>query len=676
MIIQFKNLKLTETDGKLTLFGFPFVEINVAGRNKPYSFGAVGSKLICSSEVERLTYDSFIKKDQRLKLVQKNELIKVTTTFENYKDTNAISVVTEVENISKQVVTLENVSTLVFPLEIPLEKTAEAYLYKFTQGHHGECQPVKTSVYDLGLTSIVSTGQKRVSGMNVGSWSTKEELPQGIIEYNGKWLMFQIESNNSWYYEIGDRKRSLYLYMGGATESFGSWTKTLEPFERYITKTAVLSFGQDLNGVIGEMTKYRRKIAGKRLADEKLPCIFNEYMHLSWDCPSEDRVKIYAPKAREAGSEYYVIDCGWHDEQVGYLYPFVGKWKESSVRFPSGVKTICNYIKSLGMKAGLWIEPEVVGVKCSEMIEYYGEECFLHRHGKKIQVCDRYFLDFRKEKVVKYLTETICRMVEDYGAEYIKLDYNQDLGVGCDGEDGFGEGLERCANAYLAWIDSVRKKFPNVIFETCASGGMRMDYQTLRRFSITSTSDQTDYLKYPYIACNILSAVLPEQAAVWSYPVGMVGKFEQDFTATSEWVEKFISKEQIIMNMINAFLGRMHLASHLELLSDDKFDLVKEGVEYYNKLSKIKRSALPVFPLGFKRIKDMIVAGGLETEKKLYLAVWNLGENASVRIPIEESASAECVYPKGENVEILLDKKEIIVQLKACTARFFEILKK
>lgn len=93
-------------------------------------------------------------------------------------------------------------------------------------------------------------------------------------------------------------------------------------------------------------------------------------------------------------------------------------------------------VRSLGMKAGLWIEPEVVGYQCEEMLAYYDEDCFLHRYGKKICTMGRYFLNFRNAKVVDYLTDTIRRMVEEYGAEYIKMDYNQDMGIGTGAERG------------------------------------------------------------------------------------------------------------------------------------------------------------------------------------------------------------------------------------------------
>jgi alpha-galactosidase len=254
-------------------------------------------------------------------------------------------------------------------------------------------------------------------------------------------------------------------------------------------------------------------------------------------------------------------------------------------------------------------------------------------------------------------------MVEDYGADYIKLDFNQDAGVGTD-YLAFcaGEGLEQCANAYLKWIDGIRKRFPNVLFETCSSGGMRMDYRTLSNFSIVSTSDQTDYSKYPYVAGNILSAVLPEQAAVWSYPV--------------DNKEKLPSDEQVVMNMINSFLGRMHLASNLSLLTERQFALVREGVSYYKSVSEAKKTALPYFPNGFTRYGEDFVCAGFETKDRIYLAVWNLGQELHREIKLGAGVSAECAYPKDNTVDFRLEDGLLSVDFtEQFQARFFEILK-
>ncbi len=557
-----------------------------------------------------------------------------------------------------------------------VEDVKDFYLTQFKQSHHKECQPRVHSLFDLGLTDISVGTQCRIGHTNIGSWSTKEELPQGILQRGDECTMFQIERNHTWSYEISDVRERLYLYLDGGNETFGGWYKVLRNGEKYTAPTVAIAFGKNVNEVVGEMTKYRRHIAGKSNVDAYLPAVFNEYMHLSWDSPSEEGVRKYAPKVAQTGVDYYVIDCGWHDEEPGAtIYPYVGKWIESKTRFPHGVRATTDYLRSLGLKAGLWIEPEIVGKNCREMIEYYGEDCFIRRHGKKVCALGRYFLDFRKRKVIDYLSETIRRMVEEYGAEYIKLDYNQDLGVGCDeNADSVGEGLERCSKAYLAWIDTMRKRFPNVLFETCSSGGMRMDYETLSHFSIVSTSDQTNYKKYPYIAGNILSSVLPEQAAVWSYPVDSLSSPNGDFSPTASWVEENVSREQVVMNMINSFLGRIHLASHIELLSKEKFALVQEGVAYYQSLVDAKRTALPYFPTGFANFQQKTVASGFISGNKLYLAVWNLGGDKRVKIPVDGYQRAKRAYPKDDDLAYALENGTLTIEFtEDYQARFFEL---
>ncbi len=668
---KFHGLDFYLEDGKIRLGDMSLTQVQLAGGNHFCS----DLKACQCSESDTLKYKSHTVEGDVLTINQENDKISVRTVFKGYSDSTAVSCYTEVENIFKKPIVLEQVSSLYFDLDIPRNKIKNTYLYQFIQGHHGECQPRRISLYEAGLSDITTRCKYRVSHTNIGSWSTKEALPQGIIEADGRFAMFQIESNNSWYYEISDDKDKIYLYLGGPSCPLCGWAKKLQDGEKYRTKTATICFANTLDGVIGEMTKYRRHIEGICEPDKSLPSIFNEYMHLSWDSPSEENVRKYAPIIAKTGVKYYVIDCGWHDEVPGdIIYPYVGKWMQSNARFPNGVRATTDYIRSLGMKAGLWIEPEIVGNLCDEMIEYYGEECFIRRHGEKVCTMGRHFLDFRKEKVVSYMTETIRRMVNEYGADYIKLDYNEDIGLGCDVDaTSLSEGLEQCAAAYLRWVDGIRREFPNVLFETCSSGGMRMDYETLQHFSIVSSSDQIHYDRYPYIAANMPAGVLPEQAAVWSYPVNTFTLSANDLTA--EWVQSNITNEEIIMNMINSFLGRMHLASHIDLMNDEQKALVNEGVAYYNKFAESKKKALPVFPLGFANEGQEVVSSGLKIGDTLYLAVWNLGDAAKAEIPVDaEYTKAVCSYPLSNQLPYELKNGRLTVEFTdKCQARFFEV---
>ena len=155
--------------------------------------------------------------------------------------------------------------------------------------------------------------------------------------------------------------------------------------------------------------------------------------------------------------------------------------------------------------------------------------------------------------------------------------------------------ISQYLTSYLAWLKDFETRYPHVLIENCGSGGCRMDYAMLSVHALQSISDQVDYRNYPYIAGNMLSAVLPEQAGVWSYPCA--GESFDD--------------EVVIFNMVNGLLGRIHLASDLRKLNDEQKELVKEGIKYYHRLTPYKKKALPYLPLGFTDFSRDFAASGL-----------------------------------------------------------------
>ncbi len=678
MEINFKSLSFTVKDGRvfLTRFGgvrvganeksfMPLSNVQLVGGN---SKGGCSTSFVGGSESDELRFDSYDVSENVLSITEKSRKLKIVTDFIAYENTNAVAVEKTVQNVSGGTVKIENISTLTLNgVGGGIDYADKTYFYKFVQSHHSECQPRRISLFDYGFFRSNARNFKKLSHANIGSWSTKEELPQGIVEnaVTGEFLMFQIESNHNWYYEISAVGDDFYLALSGNSSPAHRYVKELLPNGVYKAARVAFCYGNGLSDTIGQMTAYRRNIAKRCVVDEKLPVIFNEYMHLSWDSPCEERTKRYAKAVAAAGADYYVIDCGWHDDMEDgvWVYPYMGKWKESKKNFPNGVRNTTDYIRSLGMKAGLWIEPEIVGIKCAEMLEYYDDDCFLKRNGERICVSDKYILDFTNEKVRAYLTETVCRMIEEYGAEYIKADYNVDSGF-VDGD------FETERNAYLKWVDGLQKQFPNVLFETCSSGGMRMDYETLKHFSIVSTSDQVSDKLYPYIAGNVLSAVLPEQAAVWSYPVSE----GINVTPTAEFAETSVSPEKVALNMINSMLGRIHLSSDLSLLNGERFSLVKEGVEYIKKINGVKRCALPYFPLGFTDFSDGTVACGIKSGNTVYLAVWALRGNTKAAVPVKGAIKAKVAYPVALKTDFSLKNGILTVDFEqADSARFFEI---
>ncbi len=640
-------------------------EIRLSGRPTTEH---TGDRNIFCGEAESLEYVSHRFREEKfgksLIIEQKNDVVRVRSYFEYYEGAETIRCHSEAENISDRTLSLEYIGSFVVYGMTSVNAYGKCKIYVPHNGWYSEAMWREYKLSDLGIYNGNDVKSfKKFCVSNTGSWSTKNYLPMGILEDKPKkkFTLWQIESNSSWSYELGDFGGSVTLNAGGANLSENGFLKNLSPGESFVGCNAALTCGKTLQSVVENVTKYRRAISVKIGDSDSLPVVFNEYMYASWCCPSERTAHELAPYAKKAGADVFVIDCGWHDEVENPFY-HIGRWRESAKKYPHGLKNTMDYIKSLGLKAGLWIEPESVGV-LGDAKELYGEDCFFQRGGKPLVLSNRYQLDFRSERVRAYLSDTVDRMVNELGADYLKFDYNIEAGMGTSyASDSLGEGLYEHAKAYFEWFRGLTEAYPQVIFESCASGGNRMDYLSLSVSDLVSTSDQTDYLRYPYIVSNILSAVLPEQAGIWSYP----------------WSEamdaKEIDEECVAMNMVNALVGRIHLASKLYQLNENLFALVQEGIRYYKENEDFKRQALPWFPKGFSKNGDKTLAFGLKGEKKALLFVYNMKGKNKVKLKLRGVRAAEVGYPKRLKTEYAF--KEGLLEISfddRPQARIFEL---
>jgi len=477
----------------------------------------------------------------------------------------------------------------------------------------------------------------------------------------GTSLIWQIEHNGSWLWEIGDGGGLLYLQLSGPTENESLWWKNLTPGKTFVSvPVAVGAVAGDFEKAAEKLTQYRRAIRRPNRDNEDLPVIFNDYMNCLFGEPTTEKEIPIIDAAAEAGCEYFCIDCGWYAD--GYWWDTVGQWLPSPVRFPGGIKELLDYIRSKGMIPGLWLELEAMGVHCP-LADKVPDEWYFMRHGKKVIRNGRYQLDFRNPEVREHADEVIYRLVEDYGVGYIKMDYNIDAGPGTETEaDSLGDGLLEHNRAYLDWLDKVFARYPDLVIENCGSGGMRMDYALLSRHSIQSSSDQTDYRKNAVIAASCPSAITPEQCAVWSYPL------------------RDSDNEEVVFNMVNALLQRIHQSGHLAEISRERFDLVAEGIAYYKSIRGDLKTALPFWPLGMPSFSDGWLSLGLRRGGKAYLAVWRLDGSENCFLPVRfwrgENIAVKCTYPGFASDKYLWNSKTGLLSVqfsKRNTARIFEL---
>ncbi|MBE6613209.1 MAG: alpha-galactosidase, partial [Ruminococcaceae bacterium] len=506
--------------------------------------------------------------------------------------------------------------------------------------------PTELGLAQLPGRSVTSTKFKIG---NTGTFTTKDFIPMGWLgKKDGEGFIWEIEHNGTWNFELGDNAFNLYFTLFGPCEETG-WYRSLIPGETYDSPLTSISVGDSFDSAFASLTAFRRIIKKTSAAYEKMPVFHNDYMKCLGANPHTDTVKEMAAAAKRSGAEYYIMDAGWYAD--GHWWDSVGEWIASETRFDGGLAALFAYIRSLDLIPGIWVEPEVMGVNCP-LAKEWPDECFFMRHGRRVVNRQRYQLDFRHPIVRRHLDDTVDRLIREYGIGFFKFDYNIDAGIGTEVDaESVGDGFEQCAAAFGAWIDSLTARYPDVIFESCASGSMRMNYDLLSRFHLQSTSDNESFIQTGMIASNAAASVLPEQAGIWICPMPDMSEKELVYTITS------------------GLAGVPYLAGRPNELGD-KFHLLSEGVEAYKSFRHEVKTFVPFWPLGFNRYTDEIHCVAYKAGAKTYVMLWQKAGVGDITLPIAAN-SCTCLYPKANDYAITTGERVTINMGDELTAGVF-----
>lgn len=567
---------------------------------------------------------------RKLEFALSNGVVETVLHYQFFNGVKAVRCWADITNLSDEPAGLEYVS--LFALcgldkegTTPINERMEVRYCVNTWA--GELQWRTNTLEELGYSRIRDMQLRTIELSSVGSFSTNDYLPMGYIENKdiNHALLWQIENNGGWHWEIGDLADRLYIRLSGPNEVQHQFWKKLKKGETFTTcKCAVCASVGGFENTVREMTKYRRAIVRRNEADSTLPVIFNDYMKCMLCNATEEKLRPVIVRAAELGAEYFMMDAGWYAwsdwETDG------GEWLVSSERFPNGLKVVTDYIYENGMKPGIWFEPEVVGSN-SPMLQRLPERCFFMRHGKKVADYKRYKFDFRQPEVIEHMTAVIDKFVTEYGIRYLKFDFNMEAGIGTEVDaDSFGDGMLESSRAYKAWVLSLMDKYPDLIIENCSSGGLRMNYDLLEIHSIQSVTDQEDYILNGVISANTATGILPEQAGYWIYPPAEADKYE------------------ITYNMVNGLLHRLHMSGAVTEIKGGEFEQMKKGVEYYKSIRADIPHFMPFYPLGSCGFYDNWMSCGYTAGNKVYIAVWR-----------RESAEDEIFLP----LEFTVDKLRV-----------------
>ena len=300
--------------------------------------------------------------------------------------------------------------------------------------------------------------------------------------------------------------------------------------------------------------------------DKERPVLLN-----SWEANyfkfNEANLLKQAKAAKEAGIELFVLDDGWfgnRDDDTSSL----GDWEENSKKLPNGLQGLAEKINKLGLDFGIWVEPEMVNEdsNCYRLhpnwaVKVQGKE---HSIGRNQMI-----LDLTKAEVRAYLIKQMSRIFSGANITYVKWDMNRIF------TDRYSQTLEanrqkEFDHRYLMGLydvlDTLTKRFPHILFESCASGGNRFDLGMLCYMPQTWASDNTD----------AISRVQIQTGYSYGYPMSVIGAH-----VSSCPNHQTLRNTSIDTRFEVAAFGILGYEFNLTELSTEELDSVKEQIEFY-----------------------------------------------------------------------------------------------
>ncbi len=404
-----------------------------------------------------------------------------------------------------------------------------------------------------------------------GSMPVNRFFPFAAIEDRKNHVFWgaQIAHPASWQMEVYRKDNGLALSGGLADRELGHWMKNVEPGKNFTTPEAIVSTAHtdSFDIFTGRLTT-AGLVEGFLKAPESeqdLPIVFNEYC-TTWGNPSHENICEIVDAIKGKGFKYFVIDCGWYKENGIPWDIGMGDYEVSKELFPGGMEKTVQVIKDAGMVPGIWFEIENVG---SASRAYHLTEHLLHKDHAVLTTYFRRFWDMQDTWVDEYLTDKVIGTLKKYGFGYMKIDYNETIGIGCDGAESPGEGLRKNMEASVSFIEKIKEEVPGIVLENCASGGHRLEPKLMSVMSMASFSDAHECEEIPIIAANLHRVIHPAQSQIWAV------------------IRQDDSLKRIAYSISNTFLGRMCISGDVTQLAPEKWNLIKQGISFYGKIKDI-----------------------------------------------------------------------------------------
>lgn len=281
------------------------------------------------------------------------------------------------------------------------------------------------------------------------------------------------------------------LCMGIHPEGF---RYKLEPGEVFTAPEAVFSFSSRGLGLLSQNYHrvYEAHLIRSKYKSLRRPVLLNHWEALDFRF-CEDDLLYLARSGKELGMELFVMDDGWFGRRDGDTRG-LGDWTVNREKLPSGIRGFAEKIHGMGLKFGIWIEPEMIN-EDSDLYRSHPDWA-MKMPGRRPNVeRGQLVLDMCRKEVRDYLFDSISRVLDEGQADYVKWDMNRSL---CDvwsaslPKDRQGEALHRYVLGVYELMERFTSRYPDILWEGCSGGGGRFDAGILYYMPQIWCSDNTD----------------------------------------------------------------------------------------------------------------------------------------------------------------------------------------
>lgn len=378
------------------------------------------------------------------------------------------------------------------------------------------------------------------------------------------------------------------ILTGINPDEFG-WN--LAPQTSFQTPEAILSYTTEgMNQLSQQMADfYSQHLVNPRFTHEDRPILINNWEATYFDF-NEAKLMTIVNQAHQLGIEMFVLDDGWfghRDDDTTSL----GDWFVDKKKFPNGIEHFSQQVHDLGMKFGLWFEPEMISID-SDLYQKHPEWMIHDPKSTPTPGRHQFVLDMTRPEVIDYLYDLMSHMIESANLDYIKWDMNRHITEMFSSELTSDQQLEM-PHRYILGVyqlyDRLTKAYPNVLFESCASGGGRFDLGLMYYAPQAWTSDDTDAAE----------RMLIQFGTSYGYPQSMMGAHVS--AVPNDQMGRITSLKT---RGAVAFFGDFGYELDITKMAAEELDQIKDQVAFYKQYRHL-------FQFGkFYRIDSPFVGSG------------------------------------------------------------------